>query len=65
MDWYCFKDKVPMMESDINLVYTARDDYQRNFNFKGLKCPKCGASYIPENLAIGRLATAEGMVEGK
>jgi uncharacterized OB-fold protein len=65
MEWYCFKDKVPMVDADIKLTYLARDDYSRDFSFKGLKCPKCGTIYIPENIAVGRLATAEGMAEGK
>ena len=65
MEWYCFKDKVAMLETDVNLTYFVSDDYSRDFTFKGLKCPQCGAIYIPEHMAVGRLATAEGMVEGK
>ena len=65
MEWYCFKDKVAMAEADIKLNYQAHDDYSKDFNFKGLKCPKCGAIYIPEKMATGRLSTAEGIAEGK
>jgi hypothetical protein len=65
MDWYCFKDKVLMVETDVNLMYTARDDYQRDFTFKDIKCLNCGAIYIPESMAVGRLATAESIAEGK
>jgi hypothetical protein len=65
MDWHCFKDKIAMVEADVKLTYFVRDGYSRDFTFKGLKCPKCGVAYIPEPLAVGRLSTAEGMVEGK
>jgi ribosomal protein S27AE len=65
VDWYCFKDKVKMTEADIRLKYTAGDKYSKDFTFKGMKCPKCGISFLPEDLAIGRLATAEGIAEGK
>ena len=65
MDWYCFKDKVAMVETDVELIYLVSKDYSKDFTFKGIKCPKCGAIYIPEKLAIGRLATAEGLAEGK
>jgi hypothetical protein len=65
MDWYCFKDKTAMVEADITLKYVAPDDYSRDFTFKGIKCPKCGTTYIPEKMAIGRLATAESLAEGK
>jgi hypothetical protein len=65
MEWHCFKDKVEMVEADVKLLYISRDDYHKDFTFKGLKCPKCGAIYIPEKMAVGRLATAEGLAEGK
>ncbi len=65
MEWYCFKDKVPMVEADIKLAYLVTEKFSRNFSFKGIKCPKCGVTYIREELAVGRLATAEGLAEGK
>ncbi len=65
MEWYCFKDKAAMVDTDVKLKYVARDNYSRDFTFKGMKCPKCGIAFIREDLAVGRLATAEGMAEGK
>jgi uncharacterized OB-fold protein len=65
MEWYCFKDKAAMAETDVKLVYLSSDDFKHNYTFKGIKCPKCGATYIPEAMAIGRLTTAEGLAEGK
>ena len=65
MEWYCFKDKVAMVETDVKLVYLSSDNYSRDFTFKGIKCPKCGVIYIPESMAVGRLATAESLSEGK
>lgn len=65
MDWYCFKDNVAMVETDVQLHYISSDNYGKDFTFKGIKCPKCGVIYIPEKMAIGRLATAESLAEGK
>jgi hypothetical protein len=65
MEWHCFKDKIEMVETEVKLTYLAHDNYSRDFNFKGLKCPKCGTVFIPEKMATGRLATAESIAEGK
>jgi len=54
-----------MVETDVKLVYLSSDNYSRDFTFKGIKCPKCGVIYIPESMAVGRLATAESLSEGK
>jgi hypothetical protein len=65
MEWYCFKDKVEMVEADINLVYAVNKDYNRDYTFKGIRCPVCGISFVREDLALNRLATAESMYEKK
>jgi uncharacterized OB-fold protein len=65
MAWRCYKDKTEMAETEVTLIYLSHDDFHRDFNFKGLRCPKCGVIYIPEEMATGRLATAEGIAEGK
>lgn len=54
-----------MVEADVTLKYVAADEYSRDFTFKGIKCPICGAAYVPEKMAIGRLSTAESLAEGK
>ena len=54
-----------MADADIHLKYTASDKYSKDFAFKGMRCPRCGIIFLPEDMAVGRLATAEGMAEGK
>jgi|WetSurMetagenome_2_1015567.scaffolds.fasta_scaffold457341_2 hypothetical protein len=54
-----------MVEADVRLVYVSGDNYKKEFTFKGIKCPECGVIYIPEDMALGRLATAENLAEGK
>ena len=36
-----------------------------NFHTEVLRCPKCGAVYIPEELAEGKIADAETALEDK
>ena len=42
-EWYCFKCKERMEETELKLVYLEVDG-----KIEGLKCPKCGASYVAE-----------------
>ena len=65
MDWYCFKDKVKMVDADIQLAYAVNPERHINSTQKGIKCPVCGVSFFREKFVVGRLATAEKMVEGK
>ena len=65
MDWYCFKDKVKMVDADIQLVYQMTSKVQHTFYQKGKKCPACGLSFVLEDLVVGRIATAEKSFEGK
>jgi hypothetical protein len=32
---------------------------------QGIKCPKCGTSYLLEELVLGKVAKAEQMIENK
>lgn len=58
--WHCFKDKVPMVESDILLSYLDTVN-----SIEGIKCPKCGAAYLLEETVVEKLAKAEKMMESK
>ena len=52
-EWYCFKCKEKMEETDISM------EFMEIVRFvEGIKCPKCGAAYLPE-------ATAEVVVQGE
>lgn len=58
--WFCNKCKVELEEALINTFYLGMDG-----QIEGLNCPKCGASYIMEDIATGKLARAEKSVEEK
>ena len=59
-DWYCFKCKEKVEETEIDLVYMEIEGKQ-----VALKCPKCGASYITEDIAVNKMARTEKMIEEK
>ena len=59
-EWYCFKCKEKMEAAEIKLVYM-----EIEAKGEGLRCPKCGASYITEEIAIEKMARAEKMIEQK
>jgi hypothetical protein len=49
-----------MEEALINISYLGVDG-----QIEGLKCPKCDASYITEDIATGKLARGEKLIEEK
>jgi hypothetical protein len=49
-----------MVEAEIKVVYLEITGLP-----KGLLCPKCGAKYITEEIAINKMAKAEKMIEQK
>jgi len=59
-DWYCFEDKVKLEEADITLSYIVMNKF-----FTGLKCPKCGVQYLPEEVVLTDVAEAETLLESK
>ena len=59
-EWHCFKCKVKVETATIDMLYMdiqARQD--------GVRCPKCGAKYILEDVALEKVARAEKMIEQK
>jgi hypothetical protein len=60
MEWYCFKDKVKMVDSNLRMKYL-----KVTATTVGMKCPKCGISFIREAIVVGRIAKAEQMIEKK
>ncbi len=58
--WYCFKDKVPMVEQELIM------DYLQTSNvIDGIKCPKCGVAYLLEQTVAEKVIIAEKMLESK
>jgi len=59
-DWYCFQDKVKLEEVDVTLSYIVMNRF-----FKGLRCPKCGVQYLPEEVVTTDVQAAEEELESK
>ena len=58
--WYCFKDKEPMVEGDVIMDYLSTANA-----IEGIKCPKCGKAYLLEKTVLGKVSNAEEMLENK
>lgn len=59
-EWFCFKDKERMVETDVLLRHMQLTHY-----VPGLKCPVCGVEYLTEKTATTIVATLEDMIEQK
>jgi hypothetical protein len=59
-DWYCYKDKVKMVNSDVALKYMQLVQYVR-----GIKCPECGVAYLTEDVVMSVVKAAEDALEEK
>jgi len=59
-DWYCFEDKVKLEETDVTLSYIVMNRF-----FTGLRCPKCGVQYLPEEVVMNEVAPAEEELDSK
>ena len=60
VEWYCFKCKEKMDPAEVKMVYLEVDGTS-----EGIRCPKCGVCYIPEDIATDKLARGEKMIENK
>jgi len=58
--WYCFKDKVKMVESEVALSYMSLTQ-----DVPGLTCPKCGVEYLTEKTVMQIVMPAEDALEQK
>ena len=59
-DWYCYKHKVKMVETDVALRYMQLIQY-----IPGLKCPVGGEAYLTEEVVMTIVKAAEDMLEEK
>ena len=59
-DWYCYRDKVKMQETDVKLSYMRLAQW-----IPGLRCPVCGESYLTEEIVMNVVKEAEAMIYGK
>ena len=56
----CNKCRVPLEEIEVTFRYLTKQ-----FRPKVSRCPQCGQVYIPEDLAKGRMAEVEKILEEK
>ncbi len=59
-DWYCFKDKVKMLDTKVTLKYL-----QLVQDVPGLKCPVCGTAYLTEYVSRTIVKSLEEAIEMK
>jgi hypothetical protein len=59
-DWYCYKDKVKMKETQVSMRYM-----QLVQLVPGLKCPECGVAYLTEDIVMTTVKAAEELLEEK
>jgi transcription elongation factor Elf1 len=58
--WTCAKCGEALVESQVQVHYLGNA-----FSMKMLRCPRCGASMVTEEMAIGKMAEAEKILEDK
>jgi hypothetical protein len=59
-EWHCFKCKVKMVNGRVRMSYLGKI-----VPIQGIKCPRCGVAYLPEEIVLGKVAKAEEMIENK
>ncbi|MGI6736959.1 MAG: DVU_1557 family redox protein [Anaerovoracaceae bacterium] len=56
----CNRCRLPLEEIDVTFRYLGKQ-----FRHPVQRCPQCGQVYIPEDLALGRMAEVEKVLEEK
>ncbi len=59
-DWMCTNCGQPLKPGKVNISYLGN-----SFPVELLKCPDCGLVLIPEELALGKIAEVEKVLEDK
>jgi hypothetical protein len=58
--WICAACGIPLKAAKVDIAYLGNA-----FPVDVLKCPQCGNVWIPEELALGRMAEVEKTLEDK
>lgn len=58
--WICQKCKIPLEQMPVDIAYM-----KSNFQVELPRCPKCGFTYIPQELALGKMREVEKILEDK
>lgn len=59
-EWECFKCRVPMVAGKVTITYMGSE-----FPVDLLRCPQCGLVFVPQDLAMGKMAEVEKALEDK
>ena len=59
-DWLCAKCNVPLKAERITVAYL-----NNAYPVDLLTCPQCGQVFVPEDLALGKMADVERELEDK
>ena len=59
-EWYCFKHKVKMLETEVKLSFM-----QLSQRIPGLKCPVGDEVYLTEDVVMTTVKEAEDVIYGK
>lgn len=59
-EWICAKCGIALQESKVNIAYL---DAMLPVDL--YKCPECDEIFVPEELALGKMAEVEKMLEDK
>jgi len=59
-EWICANCQIPLEPAQVNVSYL-----NNAFPVEMLCCPKCGFALVPEELAMGRMAKVEKVLEDK
>jgi hypothetical protein len=59
-EWTCAKCGIPLEMAKVEVAYRG-SKYPVNLP----KCPRCGLVFIPERLALGKMAEVEKLLEDK
>ena len=58
--WSCMKCSLPLEMAKVGISYLGN-----GFPVDLLRCPGCGLVFIPEDLALGKMAEVEKLLEDK
>jgi hypothetical protein len=58
--WSCTKCSLPLERAKVAVSYLGNE-----FPVDLLKCPGCGLVFVPEDLALGKMAEVEKLLEDK
>jgi ribosomal protein S27AE len=58
--WVCGKCRIPLVRGLVNITYM-----KSSFPVELPRCPRCGFTFIPPELAMGKMLEVEKILEDK